>query len=189
MHWQISTQTSTKYCFCVSGDKKIQCISSASKQQQFKDNESLWIYLKSKMSISVEEKNTGHLEGLENDSEKGPKRSVERTTRGVKLLLPIIITKYNRCHYSFLRQPRQQVPGGSGLAGGTPAAASPPVSWLRSVSRQNCVKVGAGQWPGDLWIPDVEKKVHEVLHLRRFSPPSGWKQLLATNDFLPTRMS
>ena len=157
MHWQISTQTSTKYCFCVSRDKKIQCISSASKQQQFKDNESLylWIYLKSKTSISVKEKDTAHLEGLENGSENGPKRSVERTTRlGMKLLLPIIITKYNRCHYSFLRQPRQQVPGGSGLAGGTPAGASPPVSWLRSVSRQNCVKVGAGQWPGDLWILD-----------------------------------
>ena len=117
MHWQISTQTSTKYCFCVSRDKKIQCISSASKQQQFKDNESLylWIYLKSKTSISIEEKNTAHLEGLENGSENGPKRSVERTTGGVKLLLPIIITKYNRCHYSFLRQ---QVTGGLWLGPG-----------------------------------------------------------------------
>ena len=67
MHWQISTQTSTKYCFCVSQDKKIQCISSASKQQQFKDNESLWIYLNSK---TVEEKNTARLEGLENGSKK-----------------------------------------------------------------------------------------------------------------------
>ena len=150
MHWQISTQTSTKYCFCVSWDKKIQCISSASKQQQFKDNESLylWIYLKSKTSISIEEKNTAHLEGLENGSENGPKRSVERTTGGVKLLLPIIITKYNRCHYSFLRQPRQQVTGGSGLGRGHACLASsvlaqisfPPKlrqGWCGSVTRRS----------------------------------------------------
>ena len=153
MHWQISTQTSTKYCFCVSRDKKIQCISSASKQQQFKDNESLWIYLNSKTSISVEEKNTARLEGLEREW-KGP--------LGVKLLLAIIITKYNRCHYSFLgrRGSRWQV----GVGRGRGHAASPPVSWLGSVSRQNCVKVGAGHWPADLWILELERKVHEVLH-------------------------
>ena len=105
------------------------------------------------MSISVEEKNTGHLEGLKNDSEKGPKRSVERTTRGVKLLLPIIITKYNRCHYSFLRQPRQQVTGGSGLGRGQACLAScvlaqisfPPKlrqGWCGSVTRRS-VDTGA----------------------------------------------
>ena len=43
---------------------------------------------------------------------------------GVKLLLAIIITKYNRCHYSFLRPPRQQVTGGSGPGPGARRLAS-----------------------------------------------------------------
>ena len=155
MHWQISTQTSTKYCFCVSRDKKIQCISSASKQQQFKDNESLWRYL------HLNCKTSARLEGLEN----GPKKECGTDHWGWSSCWPsslqnitdVITVSYGR------RGSRWQV--GVGRAGGTPP-------------RLLCL--GSDQFPAktasrlvrvtdqsDLWTLGLERKVHEVSQSRR----------------------
>ena len=164
MHWQISTQTSTKYCFCVSRDKKIQCISSASKQQQFKDNESLylWIYLKSKTSISIEEKDTAHLEGL--------KMARKMVDKGVWKGL---LEGWSSCCLSSLQNITDVITVSYGSRG---SRCQVGVGWPGArLPRLLCL--GSDQFPAktasrlvrvsDQEICELKTKVHQVLHSRR----------------------